>query len=481
MPRPLDIRRSLLGKMLVVTLAPAFVLLSTISLYFYLQVHASLEKEMGRRLVGLARSAVAEIEPEQVFLFMPGDETSRAYRALSDKLGRLAQANDVQRIYVVDVEQRVIFNTERDSAIGEKMYHLAGHRVELKRVRQLRAVDSALFKGIDGKLYKAGYAPLVLDGEVVGTVGVDADVRFFDQLHTLRRNLVLISLVGLLAFAVTGVAFARRLTAPLRRLALGARRIGEGDYETPVAEPTGDEIGLLAETLNDMRQRIVERDRELQMMQRGIAHEVRNPLGGMELYCGILREELTERPDLMRHVDKIQREIDGLEQVVNEFLDFTKHHVPDARRVNLPDYVAELMLFYAGMCERQGITLVKEIQPELNEATFDPDLVRRALHNLLLNAVQAMPDGGTLNFSVCRSARDLEIRIADTGKGIDAGQAKNIFTPFFTTKEKGTGLGLPFARKITDSHGGSLELQSRPGEGTGIVLRLPQPEREGSA
>ncbi len=478
MAEALNIRRSLLGKILMVTLAPTFVFLAIISFYFYFQARASLEDEMGRRLVGIARNAAAQIEPTQAFTFMPGDETTRTYRALSDRNIRLAEANDVKRIYVVDFEHKVIFNTERGSKIGEKMYHLGGHRREVKRVRLGRAVATKMFAGVDNLLYMAGYAPLLLDGEVVAMVGVDADVRFFDRLSAIRRNLVLIGLASLLAFAGAGVIFARRLANPIRRLARSAARIGEGDYDTPIAEKTGDEIELLADTLNDMRKSIVKRERELHMMQRGIAHEVRNPLGGMELYCGILTDELGDRPDLIPHVVKIEREITALEQVVTEFLDFTKEQVPDVRRVLLNEYFAELMMVYAVRCEARKIQLVEEIGANLETAYFDPDLIRRVLHNLLRNAIQAMPGGGRLEVAVDMVGRDLQISIADTGKGITPENLANVFSPFYTTKQKGTGLGLPFARKIVENHGGSLTLRSRTGHGTGVILRLPQPESE---
>jgi signal transduction histidine kinase len=474
-PEKLEIRRSLLGKMLFVVLGPSLVLFSLIGFTFYFQARASLEDEMGRRLVGLARSAAAQLDAARVFAFLPGDEQSVSYGRIGEQLQPLAEANDVRRIYVVDFQQQLIFSTEKSGVIGDKLYHLAGHRREIRRVRQRRAVASTLFQGADGMMYMAGYAPLMLDGEAVAMVGVDADVRFFDQLRAIRRNLFLAAAVGMMIFAVIGVLFARRLTNPIRRLARSAARIAEGDFETEIREGTGDEIQLLGDTLNDMRKSIVARDRELQMMQRGIAHEVRNPLGGMELYCGILSDELVDRPDLLEHVAKIEREIGSLGDVVNEFLDFSKQHVPDTRSVNVHDFFAELLMAYAAQCDQREIEIVKEFDPEPKTAVFDPDLLRRALHNLFLNAIQAMPEKGRLVIGVRRQVGELEITIADTGKGIAPENLENIFTPFYTTKEKGTGLGLPFARKIVESHGGSLTLRSKPLHGTGVVIRLPQP------
>jgi signal transduction histidine kinase len=362
--------------------------------------------------------------------------------------------------------------------VGETMYQLAGHRREMKLVWQKKPVASTMFKGADGLFYKSGYAPLEMNGEVVAMLGVDAGVRFFARLRAIRRNLTFLALFGLAAFAFGSVVFARRLLLPIRRLARSATRIGEGDYHTPIAEKTGDEIELLAETLNDMRARIVERDRYLQMMQRGIAHEVRNPLGGMELYCDILSDELAARPELLPHVDKIRHEIKTLDAVVNEFLDFTKDQVAEKKPVELREFLADLLMFYAGLAETQNVIIEKHLDQPNAAAVFDPDLLRRALHNLLLNAIQAMPDGGRLRVEVRCRAGVLEFVIADTGKGIPAAIRDSVFAPFFTTKEKGTGLGLPFARKIVESLGGELTLASDEGAGTQVTIRLPQPAAE---
>jgi signal transduction histidine kinase len=473
--RPLATRRTILAKMLALTLIPAILLLFGIGAYFYLQARASLEDEMGRRLVGLARIVAAELDPTQVLYYAPGDENTRPYRTLTARLTPLAESNDLSRIFVVRPDGAIMFDSDPAGRVGEPMYQLAGHRRELKRVQLRQAVSSTMFEGRDGQFYKTGYAPLVESDEVVAVVGVEAGVRFFSRLRQVGRNLVLFSLGGLLVFAAVTIAFARRLAAPIRRLAASAARIGAGDYETPIAPHGRDEIGVLAETLNDMRARIVERDRTLQMMQRGIAHEVRNPLGGMELYCDILTDELAGRPDLLPHVDKIRGELKSLGAVVNEFLDFTREHTPDLRHVKVAEYLGELLLYYAGMGETQNVRLIAEIDPALEAAEFDPDLIRRTLHNLLLNALQAMPDGGELRVGVRGGDGGLEITIDDTGKGLTPEAETNLFTPFFTTKEKGTGLGLPLARKIVASHGGQLTLRRKDGPGVSVRVTLPQP------
>lgn len=480
MRKSVTMRRSILGKTLVLTLVPVTIFIFAMSANFYYQARHSLEKEMGRRLIGVARSVAAQIDPVLVLQFAPGDESSRAYRSMLSRLGSLAEANAVERVYVADFDHLVAFDTDPDSRIGQTMYRLAGDRREIRRIKRRRPTAATMFRGEDGRLYKAGYAPLLLDGEVVGVVGVDAGVSFFDQLKMMQRSLLLIGVLGILALAAVSGLFAQRLVRPIRSLAESARRIGEGDLITDIKPQSSDEIGFLAITLNQMRWRIVERDRYLQMLQRGIAHEVRNPLGGMELYCDILADELKKQPELVEHVDKIRREVKGLDAVVNEFLDFTRETTPDQRPVKVRDFLAELLLFYAVSAEEKGITIHNEADPHIEKAVFDPDLLRRALHNLLLNAMQAMPHGGDLTLRVKRAGHDLEVAIGDTGVGIPAKVRDTFWTPFVTTKNSGTGLGLPFVRKIIEAHGGQIDFTSEQGRGTTIRFTLPQPDNEGS-
>lgn len=468
----------ILGKLLLTMLVPATLFIAALIAYFYAEARSSLEDEMGRRLVGVARSVTSQMDVEVAMRFAPGDEERRTYRSLVERLRALAEINDAERIYVVTLGHNIICDTDDESSIGQQMYRLAGDRQELKKVAAREAVAATMFRSSDGRFYKAGYAPLIYNGQVVGLVGVDAGVRFFDRLRDTQRNLILAGLVGLLMLAVAVVLFTRRLLRPVRSLNESARRIGEGDLRTPIEPLSSDEIGFLAKTMNQMRLRIVDRDRYLQMLQRGIAHEVRNPIGGMELYCDILADELGNQPALVDHLNKIRNEVRGLDKVVNEFLDFTRETMPDTRSVDVSDFLAELLMVYAGMTESRQVTIEKQVDEKLGAAVFDPDLLRRALHNVLLNAVQAMPDAGELKVNAYREKGDLVMEISDTGKGIPEDIIGEIFTPFVTTKNSGTGLGLPFARKIIESHKGRMELESKPGQGTTVRFTLPQSRTE---
>jgi signal transduction histidine kinase len=221
-----------------------------------------------------------------------------------------------------------------------------------------------------------------------------------------------------------------------------------------------------------MRQALSVRDQRLQMMLAGIAHEVRNPLGGIELFAGILREEIHEGDERRAHVQRIERELTHLKAVVSDFLEFARRPKVELRPLDLEPMLTEVRDLAAADGEKAGVEVALDLTPPAR-ALADATQLRRAILNLCRNAVQATPPGGrvTLAASPTGEAR-LRIRVTDTGKGIAPDQVEQIFTPFFTTKEKGTGLGLAFVREIVGDHGGTLVVESEVGKGSTFTVEL---------
>jgi signal transduction histidine kinase len=264
---------------------------------------------------------------------------------------------------------------------------------------------------------------------------------------------------------------ARGVAGPLRRLVASALRIGGGDLATPVAPEATVEIGVLARELEQMRRALESRDRQLTMMLAGVAHEVRNPLGGIELFSGLLSDEVRGNEEAHAHVVRIQKEVDYLRRIVEDFLDFAREQKltrATAEADSLLRTAAELVRVDA---EAKGVRV--EVEAEPAQLQLDSSLVVAALVNLLKNAVQASPAAQRIEVRGANRERAYAIEVQDAGPGIPPESQERVFEPFFTTREKGTGLGLPLARKIARAHGGDLALESTPGR-TLFRLTLPQ-------
>lgn len=479
--------RSLPSKLLAAILIPTVATFAGFSLLCHVAARRALEAELGRRLCAVAAAAAAQISSEAVGLLSTGDEGTRTHRNLLRRLTDLQRATKVARIYVFAPDQRLRVDTG-GTPIGERGYGLASAASELRRVFQGEQAASLLFRGKDGALYKSGYAP-ILDAEQEDggggpprfAVGADAGASFYDDLTALRRTLLLTGTGGVLGMIALAVLLGRRVSRPLKRLTEVARTIETGVLGQPVPRAAlegRDEVAVLAQGIEAMRKGLKARDERLQMMLSGIAHEVRNPLGGMQLFAGLLRDELSApRPDAevsRGYVARVEREIEHIKAVVGDFLEYARRARPEPGPLPLLPLLGEVR--ESVQAAAPGVALAAPEAPADLVATADGTQLRRALLNLLHNAAQACGAGGQVALGARAAAMSdrpgVEIWVRDSGPGIAPEVLPRIFTPFFTTRQKGTGLGLSFVREIVADHGGEVRVDTGPA-GTTFTLFLP--------
>lgn len=210
-------------------------------------------------------------------------------------------------------------------------------------------------------------------------------------------------------------------------------------------------------------------------MTAGVAHEVRNPLGIISSTAELLQERLGRYEPQNRLAQIIVEESNRLNEKVTEFLDFARPRVPNLRPCDLEATVNRSLELLAPEIDRLGIRITREYQLNGQPLMVDQDLLHQAFLNILLNAIQAMPHGGHLTVSILPGSHGQggEIRFQDDGEGIEPEALNKILNPFFTTKEKGSGLGLPIVKSIIQAHQGRLEISSAPGTGTTVTIILP--------
>ena len=432
-----------------------------------------LERQLGEGLAGIAAASASQVNGEVFGTILPGDDRipTRTFSHLFRQLDGLRAGAGVRRAFAVDLDGKVKADTDR-LPVGTPLSALAEDRSELARaIAGTPSHSLVLFRGVDGKLYLRGYAPIrTAGGEIVGVLGVEGSAAFFTPLQRLVREGAVGVALCLLALALLALVLAQRLARPIDRLVQGALRIGAGDLSTPVAPEPTREIGILARELEAMRDALAERDRQLKMMLAGVAHEVRNPLGGIELFAGLLEEELSSQAEARGHVRRIRSDVAYLQRIVEDFLAFARERPLERVEVDaaaLLGGAAELI-----QADAQAKQVSIELAAEPAPLAVDEDLLRAAVVNLVKNAVQAVPRGGVVRLTGGREAGSYRISVIDQGPGIPPDAAARIFEPFFTTREQGTGLGLPLARKIVRAHVGELSFSTRPGE-TRFWIALP--------
>jgi signal transduction histidine kinase len=241
--------------------------------------------------------------------------------------------------------------------------------------------------------------------------------------------------------------------------------------ERLVAERTQDLRDSL-EQLERAQQQVVlsERLAAIGQVASTVGHELRNPLGVVANAAYLIRLRTTDTSAL-RQLDTLDREVQSAARISSDLLDFARVRTPEWTDVDVHALISEVL---SVVPHHGGVTITRDEDRDLGSIRADPDQLRQVLLNLVTNACEALPEGGTVTVAVHRVDGAMRIDVADTGLGMDEVTQARLFEPFFTTKTRGTGLGLAVCKRLVDAHGGSISVVSARGEGTRFTVNLPR-------
>jgi len=390
-----------------------------------------------------------------------------------------------------------IWDSDADTIIAHEDPRLYGERVSGPKidlpqmVADARAEDWGLYREYTfrGKRKNAAFkhtAPAEEGGFgwVVG-VGIDND-DIFRAVGELRGLLFRATLVALLLAVLLTLVVARRTTGPILALQQHTRRVAAGDLDARVEVRTRDEIGELGEAFNRMtaelkekRDQLVraEKDAAWREMARQVAHDIKNPLTPIKLSADLLRRAKREKsPDFDRifesTLDTISRQVEHLREIASDFHALTGAPKPSLEEIDAGALVDEVLSLDAAWAHERGIELARSGGG--GRVLADTGLLRRALLNLVSNAIEAMEEGGRLEADVRELDGRVRIELRDTGPGVPEDVRPRLFEPYFTTRSAGTGLGLAIAKRVIEELGGTIELvPAEPGPGTVARVQLP--------
>jgi signal transduction histidine kinase len=332
------------------------------------------------------------------------------------------------------------------------------------------------------------------NGEVLGVLLLGSSRK---ELVALRREILktaaLVALAALLIGLLVSWWVSRRITRPVEELANGARDVASGRWDTHIDVKGSDEIGQLAAAFNDMtktltsqREKLVQTERVAawRELARRLAHELRNPLFPLQITVENLQRARQLGPQQFQEVFSeatatLKAELSNLNTIVGRFSDFSKMPAPQFTRVNVNEVLRNAVRLFEPQFTAVGkpsIATEYFLSESLPEIDADPDLLHRAFQNLVLNALDAMPAGGTITFKSSDAGEAVRIEVADTGKGLTPEECSRLFTPYYTTKQLGTGLGLAIVQSVVSDHHGSISVSSE--EGRGAAFRIDLPKRQ---
>ncbi len=205
----------------------------------------------------------------------------------------------------------------------------------------------------------------------------------------------------------------------------------------------------------------------------GMAHEIRNPLGSIKGAVEILKDDYSPDEAKYEFIGILLKETDRLNRIVQEFLGFARPKLPEFQQADVNEAIESVLTLTAQEARKAGIRVERQLDTAIGKRSVDAGMLKQAFLNLILNAIQAMPDGGVLSVESSLQDSRIVVKISDTGAGIPEENRKKLFSPFFTTKKNGTGLGLAITYRIIENHRGSIDVASQPGRGTTFTVRIP--------
>jgi len=277
-----------------------------------------------------------------------------------------------------------------------------------------------------------------------------------------------------------------RVTRPVRRLAESARRVAKGDLSATVDAAGGDEIAQLSGAFNRMtseltaqRERLVQAERVAawRELARRLAHELKNPLFPMQITVENMQRAREHYPEQFEEAFRegastLLAELGQLKQIIARFSDFARMPAPEMQTLDLNALAAETVRFFEPQLARARIIPAMYLDPYLRGVQADPEQLTRALRNLVLNAIDAMPEGGALTLRTHAIEGGARFEISDTGQGLTPEECERLFTPYYTTKTHGTGLGLAIVQSVISDHHGRISVESEKGKGATFRMEL---------
>lgn len=436
---------------------------------------SALEAELDQRLVQVAGAvAKTQIDPDLLLFLNPGEED------LLEWIGVQSQLDSLATHYVADAwifrpdRTAVVTRASADSVpIGTPLRFLAQYENEIRLAQRDGSATTPVWFDDSGAPYKYGFT--AVGGLMLGVL-MPADL--YEPLGQLQRSLILGSLFGLGLSFLLGTFLAASIAYPLERLVKAAGRIQRGYLDRPVRLDRDDELGRLADAMERMRQGVLERDEQLRLMLAQVAHEIRNPLGGLELFA-TAAIDAEDRDERVRLINRVRGEVGALNRIINDFLAFARPTTVEMSAFDLRSPAREAVEL--ATAEGQGRDARIELSLPQNPlmAQANPERVKRVVLNLVQNAFSVSDRVGLRGFELNGEAM---LAVADDGPGVPADQRRRIFEPFVTDKEQGAGLGLAIVKRDMEAMGGRVEVHdaSEAGVGTGAEFRVYFPGLDAS-
>lgn len=454
-----------------VLMAALALIMSRVGYYSVREIYLEQLSDQASRL---ARLAGGELNPKYLSFLESGGRDSLAVAYYSETLKTRAKNILLADAFIFNRDFEVLARSASGSAAPGSDPRLRLNRSEIQGLQAGESAASLPFKGGDGEWYLWGFYRL----DDAHWLGIQESAARLAKVEALSQTFWGIGIAGVLVTILCGWLLARAIARPVERLVQFSQLLGKGNFSAPLPQGIRGELAILANALDKMRAGLAQHHREKELLLAQIAHEIRNPLGGIELLAGLVKEDLQRHPGQpgTEYVEKIQQEIGGLKALITAYLNFSRPAPAQPEWIAVQEMAEEVRSFCcAGLREKK---LSLSYTGEDAQIHFDRQHLRQILINLVSNSIEALGQGGSIAISAWQKGSRTLIAVSDDGPGIPPEHRENIFEPFFTTRSNGSGLGLAICKKLCRENGAEICLgeglpsgEDKTGKGTVFIIK----------
>ena len=437
--------------MLIITLFS----LSVVGYLLFWNVRNVLEDQFNDNLFTISDYVKEKIDPALIQFIENLGAENRTYSNYVVVIKRLKQKTGLRRIFIFNSQWASIIDTDSTISFKQKYYDLYLDQSELQHFQNSSTVTSDLYEDNYGNLFKRAYVKIDIN-EISYFVGIEATNESISEWKKIRTSYILFSaLIVLFSFGAS-YFFTKSISVPMRKLVDITKEIQKGNLKKPIKFKIKDEVGILAQNMEKMRKSILRKDQQQKVVLAGVAHEIRNPLAGIEMFASIIASE-TENIKIKQKTQKILKESQQIQKILKEFNDFGKPKSPEYQECDLKYFIKETEELLSQQLESKNINIRLKSQESTPKVSIDPGHLRQILLNLIKNAIHFSPTGSSIKIEI-KKTKYLFLDIKDQGPGILPEKNELIFEPFYSSEEGHTGLGLAIVKNLLEENNCSIRV-----------------------
>lgn len=445
---------------IIVTFALISILLllgmSRASYYFVKDLYL---QQLSDQLTLVSNFLTEDIDEEMIELLDLGEPTSTVRKYFSSHLQKPSVEKLESEIFIFNNDMEIVFSSETEITNSEQYPELFLYQSDIISLTNKSIFVTTPFKGIDQYWYLYSF-------QKIGSnlfLAIKAPAVKFSKIEEFDFLFWMLGFAGVIIIVIISWFLANSIIRPIYKLVNFSEDIGNNNLDSPAPGNMKGELSILSRTMDTMRKNILRHQKERENMLAQIAHEIRNPLGGIELLAGLTREDLEKNNLSGEYPKKILDEVCGLKKLITSYLNYSKPTPATPEDVSIEYLVDDVQRIFENKLKEKNIDLRKEIT--VPKIKFDKEQLKHIIMNLVANSIDAIKSNGLINILTFSINGNVIISVTDDGTGIADDNSKNIFEPFFTTKKEGIGLGLAISKKYCDENNAEIKLTNNSPQG----------------